>query len=381
MGLEAVLLTGDPSRYLGIGQTGATVVRCDTNSPGPLRCAVGQLLPARIRGVTTTSEFYLLAAAELADALGMSGNPPDVIKVCRDKAAVRRALDAAGVPQPRFAVISSLSEVDAALAGIGLPCVVKPVDDSGSNNVRICASRAETAAHAAAVLAVRVNVRGQPTARTALVEQYVDGPEFSVEMFSADGEAECVGITRKTVTGPPYCVETGHLYPADVDQHLAAALTETTRALLKALGVRSGPTHTEFRVGADGPALIELNCRLAGGMIPELIRLVDGVDLIEQQLRYATGERPSAVGVHSGSAGIRFITARSSGVLRGVAGIDAAGRTPGIVRAAVTMKLGTQVGQPRNAYHRIGFVIAAGSSPAAVAAALDAAGPLEPLLD
>jgi cysteine synthase A len=81
-------------------------------------------------------------------------------------------------------------------------------------------------------------------------------------MFSTGGQARCVGITRKAVGELPYCIETGHLYPAGLDTATAAALTATTRAVLQAAGVRLGPTHTELRLGPDGPVVIELNCRL-----------------------------------------------------------------------------------------------------------------------
>lgn len=381
LALEPVFLTSDPSRYRGLDRTGAVIVQCDTNSSSELRRAIGRMPRSGIMGVTTTSEFYLLAVAMQAEFLSLPGNPASVVKVCRNKAAVRRALEATDVLQPRFAEISSLAEVNQAVEFVGLPCVVKPVDDSGSNNVRVCGYQAEAASQVATVLAVLDNTRGQRTTGTALVEEYVEGPEFSVEMFCYDGQAQCIGITRKTVSGPPFCVETGHLYPADLDDISATAIIETVGALLKTVGVRSGPTHAEVRLGPEGPAVIELNCRLAGGMIPELIRLADGVDLVENQLRCAIGERPAAIAARHGWAGIRFITAGRQGVFRGVAGIDAIGRSEGIVQAVVTMRPGTQVGPARSAYDRIGFVIASGDSPAAVEAALSATRMLEPLLD
>jgi biotin carboxylase len=371
---EPVLITSSPGRYAGLDETGATVRTCDTSCAGSLLALARELAP--VAGVTTTSEFYLPAVASVAAELGLPGNPPAAARLCRNKAAVRRALAAAGVPQPRFAEIRSAAQVPAVVALTGLPCVVKPVDDSGSSNVRVCADLAQASAQARAVLAVRVNVRGQRAAGTALIESYVPGPEFSVEMFSADGRAELVGITQKTLTEPPFCVETGHLYPADVSPADALALEESAAVLLSTLGVRAGPTHTEVRLTPDGPVVIELNGRLAGGMIPELIRLADGVDLLDQQLRWATGERPCIPppARRAGRrAGIRFITAARPGVFRSVVGLDAARAVPGVVHATVTMRPGTETGPPTCAYDRIGYVIAAGDTAGSVRSALDAA--------
>jgi S-sulfo-L-cysteine synthase (3-phospho-L-serine-dependent) len=374
LGFEPVLLAADPARYRGLEQTGAVVMHCDTLSPDAIRRAADSL-PA-VAGVTTTSEFYLPAVADLGAGLGLPANPPHVPRLCRNKASVRRALAGTDLGQPLFAEVKTTAEVPDAVAVTGLPCVVKPVDDTGSANVRVCRTVDEAVSHAAAVLAVRVNVRGQPTAGAALVEQYIAGPEFSVEMFSVDGEAECAGITRKSLTRPPYCVETGHRYPAAPGRAAAGALEETVRTVLKTLGVQGGPTHTELKLTPTGPVVIELNGRLAGGMIPELIRLAGGPDLLEQQLRFAVGERPviTAGGARPGRhAGIRFITAHRRGVLGEVRGLDAARRVRHITNVVVSMSPGATIGPPRSAYDRIGYIMAAADSSSAVSAALDAA--------
>jgi S-sulfo-L-cysteine synthase (3-phospho-L-serine-dependent) len=380
LGYQPVLLTSNPGRYQGLDTRLTTIVRCDTNSPEPLRRAVSRLSDRTIAGVTTTSEYYVAATAELAESLGLPGNPPQVVKAARNKAAVRRAMERAGLVQPRFVEVFSPAQVPDAVEHTGLPCVVKPVDDSGSHNVLVCASVEQAVEHARTVLAVSSNVRGQPVAGTALVEQYVEGPEFSVETFSVDGEAECIGVTRKTVSPGPHCVELGHLYPAGLDAATARSLAETTVALLRTLGVRSGPTHCELRLGPDGPVVIELNCRLAGGMIPELIQLAQGTDLIERQLRTAVGERPDPIPARAGWAGIRFLTADRPGTLGGVPGIDEVRALPGVVRAELTVRCGTEVAAARSAFDRLGFVIAAGGELDAVTDALERAAQLRPVL-
>jgi cysteine synthase A len=377
LGCEPVLVTSDPSRYQGLDSAAVRLVRCDTNSREPLRRAVARLSDVPIAGVTTTSEFYLTAAAELARSLGLPGNPPDVVRTARDKAAVRRVAAGAGLGQPRFVEIDKAEQVPDAVAHTGLPCVVKPVDDSGSSNVLICHTEREATEHARTVLAVRRNVRGQPTAATALVEQYVEGPEFSVEMFSTDGEVSVIGVTAKTVSSWPYFVELGHRYPSGLAPQESDRLAAAAAAVVRALGVRTGPTHCELRLGPDGPVLIELNCRLAGGMIPELIRLAQGVDLIEQQLRAALGERPELAPVRQDWAGISFLTAARPGVLLGVPGLSRVRALPGVARAVLITPPGTRVKPATCAYDRLGHVIAVDADRAVVEAALAAAARLE----
>ena len=372
LGLAPVLLTGRPDRYAGLDDTGAEVAGCDTNDEAELAAAVEKLagLPGGLAGITTTSEFYLVPAAALAAAHGLVGNPPAAMATCRDKSRTRAALVAAGVGQPVYAAVRDVAEVPAAVTAVGLPCVVKPADDSGSNDVLRCASVEAAAAHAAAVLAVTANVRGQPTAGVALVEAYLPGPEVSVEVMTTGGRSEVVGVTAKEVTGGPHFVETGHLFPAASGVDGAA---DTAVRALAATGVRVGASHVEVRLTPDGPAVVEINARLAGGMIPELVLLATGIELLEQQLRAYAGLPVSLAPTRSAYAGIRFLLAPAVGTLRAVAGVDAALAVPGVDRVTLTAAPGMAVRPAENAYDRLGHVIATGAAPAGVGTALDAA--------
>jgi len=374
LGLRVSLLTSDPGRYAGLAETGAEVTVCDTNSEQRLRATVQDGFRREdLAGVMTTSDFYVPAAAGLSSWLGLPGNSVESVGCCRDKTRMRAALTGAGVPQPRHVVITDPAEAVAAVAAVGLPCVVKPADDSGSDGVLLCHSATQAARHTASLLARRVNVRGLPVVAAVLVEEYIDAPEFSVEMFSQHGEAFSLGVTAKSVTGRPYFVEHRHIYPAPLPASVGAEVVETVRAALKATGFRLGATHTELRLTERGPVVIEINPRLAGGMIPELIRLVSGTDLVEQQIRAFAGLDVQAAVEPAGHAGIQFLLADRSGILREVRGAEAAAAVPGVRQVHATATPGQAVRPPRSAYDRLGHIIAEGTGPAEVATALDAA--------
>ncbi|MFG2293049.1 pyridoxal-phosphate dependent enzyme [Streptomyces sp. NPDC048603] len=374
LGLTPVLLTGSPERYAGLAGTGCEVLVCDTNSVAALRDVIQQGLPRQeLAGVTTTSDFYVPVVAGLADWLDLPGNPAEAVAACRDKAVTRRVLRDAGVGQPRFAVLTDPAEAAAAVRETGLPCVVKPADDSGSNAVLLCSTAEEVAAHAERILAVRTNARGLPTAGTVLVEEYLDGPEYSVETFSHDGVATCVGITAKEVTSGPWFVETGHLFPAPLLPAAAAEIAEAVGAALKAIGWELGATHTEVKLTPRGAAVIEINPRLAGGMIPEAVRHATGIDLLEQQVRAATGMPVDLTPSRAASAGIRFLLADRPGTVRSVEGADAARGVDGVASLTLSTREGATVRPAQNAYDRLGHVIATAPDPAAVRSALDTA--------
>ncbi|MGW0737097.1 pyridoxal-phosphate dependent enzyme [Streptomyces sp. NPDC002851] len=363
MGFAPVLLTGEPDRYAGLDATGCEVVVCDTNSVRALRATVqDRFRREEIGGITTTSDFYVPAVADLTGWLGLPGNAVDAVSVCRNKVRLRRRLREHGVDGPRFAAVTDPSEAADAVAQVGLPCVVKPADDSGSHNVRLCHTEDEVRAHVETVLAVRVNVRGIPTARTALVEEYVDAPEFSVELFTEKGRTTCVGITQKSVTGRPWFVEYQHVFPARLTPAEADALEGAARAAVAAAGIRTGPTHTEIRLTPAGPLIIEVNPRLAGGMIPELIRLATGTRLLDAQLRAAVGRTPHLDARPGPHAAIRFLLPERAGRLERVDGVDEARAVPGVEDVVITARPGSEVRPVRDAYDRLGFVIATGDT-------------------
>ncbi|MEU9118436.1 pyridoxal-phosphate dependent enzyme [Streptomyces sp. NPDC048506] len=376
-GYEPVLATGDSTRYAGLAETGATVVDCDTNDTDALVRAVTKAFePGCIAGVSTTSEFYLVAAAALATAVGLPAERAEAIAGCRNKGELRRTLLRAGIGQPAFEVVADGPSAAAAAARIGTPCVVKPVDDSGSTRVRRCDTAEQAAALTEEIVAVRTNGRGQATAGRALVEQYLDAPEYSVEMFGVDGRHRLIGITEKTVTGAPHFVESRHIVPADLPAEVAREMTEAVSAALTATGLGRGPSHTEVKRTASGSAVVEINPRLAGGLIPELYRLATGVDLLTAQVGYASGAAPVLPDGFARHAGIQFILPTEAGVLKGVTGLEEARAVAGVERVVVTAAEGRPVAPPTDAYGRIGHVVAVGESRAAVTEALDRAAAL-----
>ncbi|MBA3468400.1 MAG: ATP-grasp domain-containing protein [Herpetosiphonaceae bacterium] len=368
LGLHPIFLTNKPERYLGLERFSESVVVCDTNSSGAIQTVINQQLdlPA-LRGITTTSEFYIETVAELSTLYGLPGNHPTAIRACRNKARTRALLAEAGVYQPRFAVLDSLDDLPTHSAAIGLPCVVKPADDTGSNEVRLCLSLDEIKAQAQRIWRMHTNVRGQRTAATVLLEEYLDAPEYSVETFFWEGGCIHIGITEKSVAGTPFFVEHRHIFPAPLPAATMAHINETVERALRAAGITFGPMHTEVKLTPHGCAIIEINARLAGGMIPELIRHATGIDLLEQQLRSVAGQPPRLEAQPTSYAGIQFLLPPRAGTLVAVHGIERAERSPGVEQVVLNARIGSSVALAQSAYQRLGFIIARGSSAAETA--------------
>lgn len=335
-------LTRDLHHYLRSAPEGTAhpllaarhVLTAETNDTDALLSFVEQAHEAlRFDGVITSCDYYLPTAARIAGTLGLSGPTPEsVANACR-KDATRRVLARAGVPGPRFAVCADWAEVAAAARDIGYPLVLKPVDLCAGMFVRRADDEAALAHAHRALAAFPVNARGQHRAPVVLVEELLDGPEVSVETVSFGGAVHVIGVTDKSVGGAPAFIETGHMFPAALDTADTALAEETARRALDALGLDEVVAHTEIKLTADGPRLVEVNPRPAGNRITELVRHVTGIDLAAACVDVALGREPDLRRRATGltSAAIGFLVPDQDGVLETVDGADAVRAAGGLL--------------------------------------------------
>jgi len=236
-------------------------------------------------GIVAISEYGLLAAAMVARKLGMPGTPLSVVQNTRDKTRMRRALEAKGLGQVRFRACATLAEAHEFFAGLDGSMIVKPVMGTGSDGV----SRVDTAGQ----LAQSWRLAGGARAfGGVLCEEFIDGPEVSIEAYLVDGQFVPVAITDK-MTDANF-LEIGHSQPTLLSASMQERIFSATGEILLALGITSGVTHTEMRLSSKGPVLIETHTRMGGDHINVLTEETTGVDFGEIHVALALGEKPTA---------------------------------------------------------------------------------------
>ena len=364
LGLRPVVFARDQDRYRYIRDDGIDSRAVDTADVTEL-LATCAALGGPIAGVTSSSEYFIGAAAQVARSLRLPHPDPDAIARCRDKAAQRSCLLGAGLPCPAFDTARNSDEAVAAASRIGLPVVVKPVAGSGSVAVRLCASLAEVATAARHVLDSDLAELGLPPQTSVLVEQFLAGPEYSVEVLAG----YVVGITRKWLGPRPYFVEIGHDFPAPLTPASYEAISSAALAGLSALGLNSGGSHVELRLTATGPVIVEVNPRLAGGMITRMVDEATGIDMILHLVAEAAGLGRPQRPLRARAASIRFLLATQSGRLTQIDGVTAARQLPGVVEVGLTCEIGQEVVLRQSFRDRLGYVIAAAEDRAAAARA------------
>ena len=327
----------------------------------------------RVDGVYCYDEARILVTAEVARLLGLPGADPDAVYRCRDKRATRAALRTAGVPQPESILARDASEARAAAAQLGFPLVLKPRALAASEGVIRVDSDAEL--DAAFALARTKTLPEAPDFNDAvLVEEYVDGLEVSVDALCFRGRVTSVFVARKLLGFEPYFAEVGHVVDGADPLLREPELTEVVAAALRAVGFHDGWAHVEVKLSAAGPAVIEINGRQGGDLIPYLGLRATGIDPGLAGAAVACGREPDLRPRRSRVAGIRFCYPRQDGVVERIV-VDRAALPPQVDRVRVLAQPGEELLlPPRSHLHaRYAYCTAIASSVEECLEALDAA--------
>ena len=310
------------------------------------------------------------AAAFVAQRLGLRGNPPEAVERARDKAAMRAAFAAAGVPQPGYRIAHTGEDIAALAAELGPPVVVKPLTLSMSRGV-IRADDPQAAAQAAVRVRSILAAADEDPAQKLLVEKFVPGPEVAVEAIVRDGEFELLAIFDKPdPLDGPYFEETIYVTPSRLPEQVQETVAREAARATAALGLRDGPVHAELRVAGDGVVVLEVAARSIGGLCSRSLRFGLGISLEELILRNALGLSLEGMHREDRAAGVMMLPIPRPGVLHGVGGQDEARAVPGIGGVEITVARGKSVRPLPEGDRYLGFVFAKADTPEEVEAAL-----------
>ncbi|GAA1987895.1 ATP-grasp domain-containing protein [Kitasatospora viridis] len=301
----------------------------------------------------------LTAAATAARAVGSPWNAPEAVGLLRDGYACRARLRGLGFAQPDCHVFAGPAEAAAFVSGQRGRWVVKPRDAFNGEGVTVV--DAENGPRAARAIASAFASSGR-----VVVEEFVNGQEFSAEGVFVDGVPQVLGITEKSTTPPPYFVELGHVQPPvhpGVDEaRVAGSVCSAVRQL--------GLTHSLFHVGFwatdRGIVLGEVHARGGGDWIHALVgHRRPGLDVFEAVLRDVAG-LPVVIPEADPrrAAAVAALTTPLTGTVAAVHGAAEARELPDTLAVDVLAEPGTVVaGGPVDAFSRLGLVVAAGPDP------------------
>ena len=319
----------------------------------------------RIDGVLTISaDRAVPVVAAVAETLGLPGIGSETAHTMTHKVAMRRRLAEAGIPQPRYAAVRTLSEARGAAATVGFPAVLKPADSGGQRGLFRIDSADDLERHLHAALA-------ESPREEAILERYHEGLELNGLAVARRGDVRSLTLSdRLRPPGAGFGVGWIHVYPTTIFGDTLAEAERVAVRSVQALGLRDGMAFPQLLVADTGEVLVvEVAARVPGGQMADLARHAIGVDVVEIALRQALGEeipdelveprfdRPLA---------IRFLTAAPgplpTGKVRSVSGLERVRAFPGVVQADVFLAEGEVIRPVRLDGDRRGYVIAVGDS-------------------
>lgn len=335
------------------------LIEVDTNNLSKLEKVVVNLNKKNdISAIIPGFEIFVAHAAKLANMIGVPGLSPQTGEALRDKNKMRIALKNAGVNSPTHYVIYSEEDIQKIPTSIKFPVVIKPIDQSGSVHVsRVDDIKSLINAYQK-MCQDKWTEMAKGVGSIALIEEYIDGPEFSVEGYINNQVSHIVSITEKFTKGKPYFVEMGHIVSAPISQTLREKIDLYMQQIVNALHMHLGVYHAELRISQHGPILMEIAGRLAGDRICDLIKLSSNINLFQVMLDSHLGLEINLPRAHLKKyAGIRYFAPENSQHFSNVTGISEIKSIPGFHDFKLLIQPGEKVPPLENFMGRAAYCI------------------------
>ena len=297
--------------------------------------------------VTAATDKPLVMMARIAEKYGFPFYSVETAQWSTDKFQMKQRFMEGGVPCAKGRLVKSVEEVE----DFEYPVIIKPRDNSGSRGVKLCRSKEELKASMSEALEVS-------KLDTVLVEEFIEGPEYSIEGLHHGGLSEVIQFTEKKTTEFPYNVELGHIQPANISNENQQKIREIVAKIGDALHFVNCPSHTELKINKRGIFVIETSPRLGGDYITStLTPLSTGVNLEDELLKISLGEsinsQPKAVQY----SGVRFFSFEEGSVIKHIPNSEFVKAWPHVVDFSFNLKEGAKVNRITSSLNRYGHLI------------------------
>ena len=261
-----------------------------------------------IDGITSFSlESALPTVNYIAQKLGLQGNSPECGVLMDNKYTMRNALLDNSVAVPRFKSVSHADEVS---SDFNYPLIIKPIDSGGSRGVTLVYDKNELAN--AITIAIKFSQKNE-----VLVEEFIDGKEYSVEYLTDKSKHYFIAITEKETTQPPYFVELAHHQPALLDALTLSKVKQTVEKTLSVLKVAASPSHTEIKINSKGEIFVIETCSRLGGdfITSDLVYYSTGIDMVKAAIDLCANNYTYAPPAFNKFSGIYFLSLENKRIL------------------------------------------------------------------
>lgn len=301
--------------------------------------------------ISIVSELGVKTTSYVAKHMGLPGLDSEAAEHVTNKLKMKTRLAEEGIPVAEFTPINRLDDIEEVIKRRGFPFVLKPVDNAGSRGVMRIDNTVDIEDAFKKGLA-------HSFSGTLIAEDFIDGIEFTIEAISYNREHSILAVSEKKRIPFPHCVSIDLTYPPSVAGDIQQKIKELVYRTLNALGVDNGASHSEVMIDQKGSLyLVETAGRGGGyGVFSDIIRLVSGVDAVEQSINITMGFPVDLNQRFNNAAVLRFFTLRE-GKLVAVKNLEKARQIKGVYMIDIFIKVGEDIGPIVSDGTRPGMVI------------------------
>lgn len=355
MGLQ-VIVTDYNHEAIGMKFADIPLVMSTRDIEGSVRIARKQNELTPINGVLTVGTDASMTVAAVANALNLPGIKFEDAEAATNKIKMRTRFREHNIPSPDFFAVWSLHEAKEACSKLGLPAVIKPSDNMGARGVMLIQNKnmISDAFNAA---------KSASPSGELIIEQYMQGPELSIDAVIFDGKVHFTGIADRIIEDLPYFIEKGHNMPSALPkEQIENALDITTKGI-HALGIKHGFAKGDIKITSEGAKIGELAARLSGGfMSAYTYPLSCGVDLMKAAIEVSLGQEPGNIEPLFNKVSIERAIITPPGIVTTISGLDEAKSINGINEIFLNVKPGDKVIKPKSNVDKAGHIIATADS-------------------
>lgn len=313
--------------------------------------------------VSDNCDYSLFASAYLGALFGLPATSLQSAQFTTNKYNMRAQLSRFNIPQPKFVLCKTEQEVKKAAQKIGLPVVIKPVDNRGSFGVKAVFDQKDLEPYF-------LHALNNTHCRSVLVEKYIEGINLTVDGFCFADSHICLGLASKKilVTKENKPVTQEVIYPAEIKPEFVKKVLNNNQKVVKALGLKFGSTHAEYILTKEGvPYLLEIANRGGGVMTSaSIIPAISGVNMQELLLRQALGQKvkkPKGFDISKNkSAILHFFIFNKRGRIKKITGTQDVRKRKDVLLLFLMVKEGDIIGEILSGAHRHGFCILVGEN-------------------
>ncbi|MFA1736369.1 ATP-grasp domain-containing protein [Lysinibacillus fusiformis] len=305
----------------------------------------------QIKSIVSFVDPFVHVASMLCDEFCHNYTSSSAIGIMEDKEKTRNYLK----DQPYSPKFSLMRPNEPIAKNLTFPLIVKSPKSTGSKDVLLATDADQLNNHLKAL-------RSKNPYETIMIEEYLEGPQYLVEAVVYQRQSHVIGIIEQEITQGKRFIITGYgvLVKAPVD--IQAGIEEVLQSIVKAFDIENGALHLELRLTKNGWKLIEINPRISGGAMNNMLHAALGFSLVEETLKLLLGEEPNLKPRHKKFVYTKYVIVESKGILEKVIGKTRATNSTGVVEVYVKPRKGTLLTPPLSMGHRYAYVIAQGST-------------------